>query len=159
MNYYNEIKYKLLECEAYDKIKDYCWYESNSGYMESTEKTASGYKCIRMNRIVMGNPENKVVDHIKHNKLDNRKSYLRSIDECKNVINKVPYKNNTSGYTGISFDNKTHKWRSAIKFENKSIHLGLFSNIEDAINARKEAEEKYFGEYSYDNSMNYQPNS
>ena len=23
MNYYNEIKYKLLECEAYDRVKDY----------------------------------------------------------------------------------------------------------------------------------------
>ena len=23
MNYYNEIKYKLLECEVYDKVKDY----------------------------------------------------------------------------------------------------------------------------------------
>ena len=127
--------------------------------MESTEKTESGYKCIRMNRIVMDNPENKVVDHIKHNKLDNRKSYLRSIDECKNAINKSPYKNNTSGHTGISFETKSCKWRSSIRFKNKTIYLGLYDNIEDAIKARKEAEEKYFGEYSYDNSMNYQPNS
>ena len=27
-------------------------------------------------------------------------------------------------------------------------YLGLFSDIEDAIKARKEAEEKYFGEYN-----------
>lgn len=26
-------------------------------------------------------------------------------------------------------------------------------NFEDAVKARKEAEEKYFGEYSYENSM------
>lgn len=30
---------------------------------------------------------------------------------------------------------------------------GYFKNKEDAIKARKEAEEKYFGEYSYDNSQ------
>ena len=28
-----------------------------------------------------------------------------------------------------------------------------FENFEDAVKARKEAEEKYFGEYSYDNSV------
>ena len=148
-----------FDLEDYDKIKDYCWYESHSGYIESREKTEDGYKCIRMNRIVMDNPENKVVDHIKHNKLDNRKSYLRAIDECKNAINKSPYKNNTSGHVGIGFDTKSCKWRSSIRFKNKTIYLGLYDNIEDAIKARKEAEEKYFGEYSYDNSMNYQPNS
>ena len=31
--------------------------------------------------------------------------------------------------------------------------LGYYGNFEDAVKARKEAEEKYFGEYSYDNSM------
>ena len=29
------------------------------------------------------------------------------------------------------------------------------TNLKDAIDARKQAEEKYFGEYSYDNSMSY----
>ena len=31
----------------------------------------------------------------------------------------------------------------------KEIIIGRFDNIEDAIAARKEAEEKYFGEYRY----------
>ena len=29
----------------------------------------------------------------------------------------------------------------------------MFVNFEDAVKARKEAEEKYFGEYSFDNSQ------
>ena len=33
------------------------------------------------------------------------------------------------------------------------VNLGLYENIEDAIVARKEAEDKYYGEYSYDKSM------
>ena len=32
------------------------------------------------------------------------------------------------------------------------MHLGVFENFEDAIKARKDAEEKYYGEYSFDNS-------
>lgn len=53
-------------------------------------------------------------------------------------------KNNTSGYTGVSFDNKNKKWDSRITVNKKIILLGQFKHIEDAINARKEAEEKYF---------------
>lgn len=37
----------------------------------------------------------------------------------------------------------------------ENIYLGGFINKDDAIKARKEAEEKYFGEYSYDNSQEY----
>lgn len=34
------------------------------------------------------------------------------------------------------------------------INIGSFDNYEDAVIARKQAEEKYFGEYSYSNSLN-----
>ena len=34
-----------------------------------------------------------------------------------------------------------------------TIHLGYFSNFDNAVNARKEAEEKYFGEFSYEKSQ------
>jgi hypothetical protein len=34
----------------------------------------------------------------------------------------------------------------------KCYYLGSYENIEDAIAARKEAEKKYFGEWSYDKS-------
>ena len=31
--------------------------------------------------------------------------------------------------------------------------LGYFTDFDEAVKVRKKAEEKYFGEYSYDNSM------
>jgi hypothetical protein len=37
-----------------------------------------------------------------------------------------------------------------IKMNNRKKFLGRFVNLDDAIKARKEAEEKYFGEYAYD---------
>ena len=36
-----------------------------------------------------------------------------------------------------------------ITYNKKRINLGRFSNKEDAIKKRKEAEELYFGEYNY----------
>ena len=45
-----------------------------------------------------------------------------------------------------------------IAIDKKQIHLGLFDKFEDAVKARKEAEDKYFGEWSYDNSKDYKIN-
>ena len=45
------------------------------------------------------------------------------------------------------------KWNSQIALNGKHINLGYFSDFEDVVKARKEAEEKYFREYSYDNSQ------
>lgn len=54
---------------------------------------------------------------------------------------------NTSGYTGVS-KTESGKWFSYIRKDNKLIRLGVYENIEDAISARREAEMKYFGEYT-----------
>ena len=40
-----------------------------------------------------------------------------------------------------------------IKLNGKKKHLGRFVNLQDAINARTVAEEKYFGKFSYNNSI------
>jgi len=51
---------------------------------------------------------------------------------------------NKSGYKGVCWDKGSNKWKAYIYFQNKSINLGMYHNIQDAIQARKEAEEKYF---------------
>lgn len=55
-----------------------------------------------------------------------------------------PRRTNTSGYTGVSWDKRRHLWCAEIIFRRKKYFLGRFANIEDAISARKAAEEKYF---------------
>ena len=50
--------------------------------------------------------------------------------------------------------NTYDKWTAYIRKDGKRIYLGVFSNFDDAVKARKQAEEKYFKEWSYDNSMN-----
>lgn len=98
-------------------------------------------------------PEIKV-DHIYHNKFDNRKSQLRLVDNNQNQYNQLMSKNNTSGCKGVYWHKKTKKWESLIGYKGKILYLGLYDNFEDAVKARKEAEVKYFGEYCYREDSN-----
>lgn len=40
-----------------------------------------------------------------------------------------------------------------ISYNNKSIYIGLFENKEDAIKARRKAEDYYYGEYGHERSQ------
>ena len=53
-------------------------------------------------------------------------------------------KSNKSGTKGVYWDNTIQKWKGKIGFKGKSYDLGGYENIEDAITARKTAEEKFF---------------
>ena len=55
------------------------------------------------------------------------------------------------GYTGVYWNKANKKWCSNIRVNNKTIYLGSFDLIEDAVKSRKEAEQKYFGEFSPQN--------
>ena len=100
----------------------------------------------------MNDFSNKVIDHINHNTLDNRKQNLRIVTRVQNQMNMSKRKDNTSGFTGVHFNKRSDKWMATIQVNYKSINLGTFKNKEDAIEARKKAEEKYFGKESYNNS-------
>jgi hypothetical protein len=52
--------------------------------------------------------------------------------------------NNNSGCVGVNYRESNAKWRAYICVNRKHITLGTFSTKEEAIRARKEAEEKYF---------------
>lgn len=53
-------------------------------------------------------------------------------------------KNNTSGVRGVSWIPRLQKYRAYITLRGKQKNLGVFEKLEDAKEARKKAEEKYF---------------
>lgn len=143
-----------FDLENYDKIKDICWYMNSRGYLVGYNSDNS--KTIKMHRYIMGLTENdsQVIDHINSTrKMDNRKCNLRITSQAKNTINRQTSKTNTSGITGVSFNRRKQKWVAYITYNKKRKHLGYFSSKEEAIIARKEAENKYFKEFSKDNSL------
>lgn len=48
---------------------------------------------------------------------------------------------------GVNYDKRTDKWRARLKFKGKLMNFGSYANYEDALKARKQAEEEYFGTF------------
>lgn len=92
-----------------------------------------------------------VIDHKDQNRLNNSIVNLRAATKSQNAINARIRVNNKSGVTGVDWHKGSQKWRSQIKVLGETKHLGTFTEKEDAIKARKEAEEKYFEEFSTEN--------
>lgn len=68
-------------------------------------------------------------------------------------------KNNTSGVSGVEWQSKEQRWRATICFKGKRHYLGRFARLEDAIKARKDAEDKYYKPFlaEYDNEQDKLP--
>ena len=140
-----------FDLEDYCKIKNYTWYKNDQGYLVAHSEEQN----IRMHRVIMEASDDYEVDHIhgKFTRHDNRKNNLRIVTHTQNNWNKGKMVTNKSGYRGVSWSKSHGKWESQIECNHKHIHLGFFEDIEEAYKVRLEAEEKYFGEYSYDNSV------
>ena len=53
----------------------------------------------------------------------------------------------------MSWDKRLSKWRARLTIYGEEKQLGVFDKKEDAIAARREAEDKYFGDLSYRKSQ------
>ena len=81
--------------------------------------------------------ETEQIDHIDCDGLNNRLENIRLVSGySENNKNHRKQKNNTSGYTGVSWHNGTQKWMAAIGLNGKKIHIGYFSNPKEASDAR-----------------------
>ena len=80
-------------------------------------------------------PDDKHVDHIDGDKLNNNQSNLRLVSASENQWNQ--------NRKGCSYYKRTNKWRAYIKVHNKAIHLGYYDTESEAHQAYLDAKQKY----------------
>lgn len=88
------------------------------------------------------------IDHIDGNNSNNIISNLRQATRSENERNKGISSRNTSKFKGVCWNKNRSKWESYITVNRKQIYLGLFSDIDDAVFAYKEASKKYHGKFA-----------
>ena len=98
-------------------------------------------------------PLESEVDHIDGNYYNNKIDNLRLATHGENQRNRKLQINSTSGRTGVCWYKRYQTWVGYIYVDKKRIHLGSFTDKEDAIQARIEAEKKYFGEFRADSQI------
>lgn len=148
---YDRMDMKVAECiidtEDIDIIKLSTWSLSNGRHTQYCKSNKLG----PLHRVIMkADDPNTIVDHVNHNGLDNRKCNLRTCTNQENICNCEIPKNNKSGCKGVYWAKDKQKWTVQVTINNKTKYIGRYTNLEDAIKARQEASEKYYGEFAND---------
>lgn len=135
--------------EDYDLIKNYTWSINDQGYVI----TVPFGKPIRMHILIMNRldaNDDKDIDHINHNRKDNRKENLRIVEHFQNITYCKTYSNNTSGRKGVYWDKSRNKWMACITYNNKTYYLGRYDSFEEAVSVREKAEKEIHKEFHYE---------
>lgn len=66
-------------------------------------------------------------------------------DYSTQVFNQRRRNRNTSGKTGVCWDKRLNKWQVNIRRNKVKYYLGVYSDFQEAVKVREDAELKYFG--------------
>jgi hypothetical protein len=142
----------LVDDEDFEYVNQFKWCFSNKGYAVRSMGKWPHQKSIRMHRVITNCPDNREVDHVNKNKLDNRKTNLRICNRSENNSNKLKYRNNKSGYKGVDFYAPLNKYRAQIKKDGKKIHIGYYDSPLEAASAYDKKSRELFGDFASTNA-------
>ena len=90
----------------------------------------------------------KDIDHKNVEEGNNVWSNLRAATRSQNIANTSLYKNNTSGYKGVSYNKNCGKYTAYIKKDGRKLHLGCFDDPVLAAAKRTAIGKELFGEFA-----------
>jgi len=138
----------LIDAETLDIIGGRSVFLASRGRYPAIKLNGKKQK---LHRLVLDAPDGVHVDHIDGNVLDCRRANLRLCSHGENMRNSRMPKNNTSGRKGVRWHRRDKKWVAQIWMDGQSIHLGLFTCLEDAANAYDAAARNLHGEFAKTN--------
>lgn len=134
-----------IDAEDIPIIEKNSWYINGGGYL--FHRDSKTRKPIRMHRAVLGltHEDKTVVDHINHNKTDNRKCNLRIVSQAENCMNNIQRSSNTNGFTGVHISKNGDVFTGIIEQGGNRFELIKTHSIEDASQAYNVAADYLFG--------------
>jgi hypothetical protein len=130
------------------------WNTQHAGKEAFTSTTCFGYRqgsilCKRhdAHRLIWalhyGEWPKGHIDHVNGIRDDNRIANLRDVSRTDNQRNMKRPITNKSGVMGVYVHTPTGAWRAQIMVNRKNVHIGVFTDFNDAVAARKAAEVAY----------------
>lgn len=119
----------------------------------------SGYQFIRVKGkkyaarrlawfYVNGKWPDDTIDHINGEKSDNRIDNLRQASRKHNNFNRQRYRNNTSGFKGVTWHKASRKWMARVYANRQVYELGCFNSKIEAANAYNNAATSVHGRFA-----------
>jgi hypothetical protein len=145
-------KWAKVDLADLDKVIGLAWHYNGHGYAMKR----GGCSWIGMHRRILGLPPGKYpeVDHINHDRLDNRRSNLRLANRDQQMHNRKPNgTSKSSRFKGVSWNKARQRWVASITANGRRRYLGSFDIEEDAARAYNEAAIEMWGEFAYPNPV------
>lgn len=137
----------MVDDEDYEFLSQFNWFakkDHNTHYAQRNQlANDEDDLSVGMHRIIMKAPKHLQVDHIDRNGLNNQKSNLRLVSNAQNAQNTRAHIDSKSGIRGVSWESSRRKWSVTITVDYKTIRVGRYQNIEEAIAARDAASRLY----------------
>ena len=150
-------KYAIVGPRDYTYLMQWKWCCSIDGYAVRHDNTHPKRPTIRMHRVILeralGRSDFVQCDHINQNRLDNRRSNLRPATVSQNQCNRGRAKDNTSGYSGVSWHKATNRWQARVYADGKLMHTSRHSDLIEAAKAYNEAALKHHGKFAVLNEI------
>lgn len=145
----------IVDAQDFDWLCHWSWSTSTdrtTGKHYAVRKLTVNGKSqrIAMHREIMGlkHGDERQVDHISIDEtLNNRRSNLRVASLEENRRNRRAYKNNTTGFKGVSL-HPSGSYLARIKYDGKSHNLGSFKTAEEAYAVYCASATEHHGEFS-----------
>lgn len=132
--------YTTIDAADADWAGRWAWCLSD-GYAIRTAREGGRRKIIRLHREILGLVPGDGLegDHISKDRLDNRRSNLRIVTKRQNPQNQSNRHGSTSQYRGVSWSAAHLKWVARVSSGDKRIHLGYFTDEDEAGRAAQAA--------------------
>jgi hypothetical protein len=145
-------KVALVDDKWFPYLSQFSWqarYDRSTGKYYAARQV--NRKFVYMHREILNAPDGLHVDHIDGKPLNNRMRNLRLATSMQNAWNRDKYKNNTTGFKGVTYDKARGKFRAQIRVNGKHIHIGWHGDPHDAALAYDRAVHQYHREFGCTN--------
>lgn len=139
-------KFAIVDNNDFGWLDKANWWLSKDGYAYTTFERSN----LMMHRMLLRVSRSEQVDHINHDKLDNRRKNLRIVSSQQNNFNRLKRSDSKSKFKGVNIVS-ANKFRAMIKTKDYKWQKTFETEL-DAAKAYDLKAKELFGEYT---SLNF----